>query len=134
MKKTFQIKDLIGPPLDQAVAVALGYVHSIGPWWHDKNDSTRMLDITTFSPSVNSGQGHDIIEESWIGLVRPSLGQTPPIWRALSDFHGDRKIDPMGNVVGMWGATSLIAAMRCKVASVYGTTIELDIPDNAQEA
>lgn len=134
MNKLMQTQDLIGQPLDQAVAVALGYVHYNGPWWHHRDDNARMLNLETFAPSVNGAQGQEIIESSWIGLDRPSRGQTPPVWRALSDFKGDRKYNRMGIVVSMWGPTALIAAMRCKVASVYGDTIELDLSTTQKAA
>jgi len=128
MKKTFKISKLIGPELDMAVAIALGYIQYSGPWWHHKDDANQILNITTFSPSTNGEQGIDIIDNGWIGLDRPSLGQTPPVWRALADFKGERRLNPLMNVVDAFGPTALIAAMRAKVASIYGDSIELDIP------
>jgi len=114
------ISELIGPQLDMAVAFALGYVEYNGPWWHHRDDPSRILHISEFSPSANSQQGHDIIEADWIGLDRPGRGQSTPTWRALADFTGDRKFNRYGSVVAMYGPTALIAAMRCKVASIYG--------------
>jgi hypothetical protein len=128
MKKNFKVSDLIGPELDMAVAIAMGYVHCSGPWWHHKDDASRSLSIESFSPSMNCQQGHEVIEDNWIGLDRPKRGQTPPVWRALAEFKGDRLFNPMGNVVSVYGPTALIAAMRAKVGSVYGEFIEMKVP------
>ena len=90
-----------------------------------RSDPSQSLDIETFCPSTDGRQGASIIEASWIGLERPSTGQTTPVWRAIANFMGQSK-DSSHRVVSMYGETALIAAMRCKVATVYGEAIDMD--------
>lgn len=128
MKKKYLIQDLLGHDLHMAVAICLGYEPSKHQIWQHKDDPHRILNIDEFTPSTDAHQAHNIIEEFWIGTDRPSRGQTPPIWRALSNYRGERLLNPMGNVVGMWGPTHLIAAMRCFVGVFYFEKIEMNIP------
>ena len=122
MQKNFEVAELMGPDLDRAVAISLGYVEFNGPWWQHTETKT-LINIETFSPSTRPDQGHAIIEESWIGLERPT--RAAPMWGALSDPHGPTLADLTGKVVAMTGPTALIAAMRCKVASVFGPKITM---------
>lgn len=128
MAKSLKVRELVGADLDKAVACALGYVPYSGPWWQHKDDPLRTLNIESFSPTTNGQQGQDIIEGDWIGLERPSRGQTPPVWRAVMDNAAPRIGTQVHQiVVDAWGPTALIAAMRCKVASVYGDNVPGDL-------
>lgn len=129
---------LTGPALDWAVAKALGAefrASSIGAI-HARVDGNLIGGFTTrvaggvaiadryFCPSTNWHQGGPIIERERITLRAPD-GRHWPGWRALYDDFGasaSREVH---------GPTSLIAAMRCFVASKLGA--DVDVPDEIAE-
>ena len=94
--------ELSGTALDLAVAKCEG--HGIG-----------VLDDPWFAPSTNWSQGGKIIERECIEIsCIHTTGYTPDTWTA---HHPQRA----------WakGATPLIAAMRCYVASKLGDEVQL---------
>lgn len=128
MGKNLKVCDLEGANLNIAVALALGYERYSGPWWRHREHAEKMIDLKQFSPSTNGQQGHDIIESDWISLERPSRGQKEPTWRAVMDNAAPRIGSQVyQTVVAQFGETALIAAMRAKVASVYGDVISSDL-------
>ncbi len=83
-------------------------------------------DPQPFCPSTYAEHGHHIIDRDWIGLDRPSRGQTVPMWRAIRDNAAPvLGASLRQRVVQAWGETALIASMRAKVASHYGD----EVPD-----
>jgi hypothetical protein len=111
--------ELIGPALDYAVAKCMEQGKPAGYW-------TGAVERKNFDPSANWSQGGPIIERERI-KVAPNLNGT---------WHGQirhTKAHPLvaHPVLAGWtnkhGPTSLIAAMRCYVASKLGD--EVDIPE-----
>jgi hypothetical protein len=125
-------QDLIGRPLDWAVATCQGEVTELcfdGVTWGFKLDgelkvmAARWAASMVYLPSTNWAQGGPIIEQErvtvgWayprdtIGLVRAVAQYFEPPHSALSNHR-------------QFGPTPLIAAMRCYVASKLGEEIEV---------
>jgi len=100
-------KDLIGKPLDWAVATS----QELEPipnqpagffYWGGQSGS--------YSPSTDWAQGDPIIERECIALK--AYATEPVHWEA-------------GTFGSFKGATPLIAAMRCLVASKFGDEVEI---------
>jgi len=77
---------------------------------HDANVKAGLCDVE-FDPCNNPVQSWSIIEREKI-TIYPYNG----MWVALSLKKGKR----------IYGDTSLIAAMRCRIAMVYGDSVEVD--------
>lgn len=107
--------DLIGADLDYWTAKALGatnpgiindYSRRYCVW--NKGEGNQLWD-----PSTNPKQGWMIIDSDRISVYSPHKDAPPGrLWQATLNHSYE------------WGSTSLVAAMRCKVASVYGNTVE----------
>jgi len=109
--------ELTGAALDWAVAQCEGLL-AFG--WED---DMGLLKITLstgeaeyFIPTMKWEQGGPIIQEKKIEIfIRDEEWFAYSSFSTPEDFHGD---------------TPLVAAMRCYVASVYGT--EIDIPEGLE--
>lgn len=115
--------ELIGRPLDYAVAIALVGTYlqfdTVGTWRITIDGRDRALSrgwsaAQNFSPSTDWAEGGPIIEREIIELL-PMFN--PKYWSARVATKSD------------WvdGPTPLIAAMRCYVASKLGG--EVEVPD-----
>ncbi|MFK4705616.1 hypothetical protein ABIC83_002455 [Roseateles asaccharophilus] len=81
---------------------------------------------------VNEHEAAQLIVEHWIGLERPSRGQTPPQWRAITNAVLDGARRSTGAlVVDAWSPDMATAVHRCFVKSRFGEDIE--IPDELAE-
>lgn len=76
--------------------------------WYVYVDSTER---DAFEPSTNWAQGGPIIDQEGI-----SIGKGDKQWAAFANADDEE---------GMLGTTSLIAAMRCYVASKLGDTVDV---------
>jgi hypothetical protein len=125
--------ELIGPALDWAVAIALGYKDQIAvtdygsdeePFFaypvRDKQDEVLHARGDRFKPSTDWSQGGPIIEREKLDLYHRT-GRN--VWSAAiwEDLPGGGQ--PMHKVVDC--PTPLIAAMRCFVASKLGDEVEV---------
>lgn len=117
-----KVAELIGAELDYWVAKACGLnatlMADIGivsiadePQWY------RQLanGCQNWAPSTDPAQGHTIIEREEIGIHPPGVSPHGE-WEAAVRQHPD--------MYQATGPTALIAAMRAKVASVYGDEVE----------
>ncbi len=136
--KTIKVLEATGPALDWLVAKAEALPLVLDPmgfrkdapespqagWWVWLAQPGSMLigpggdtmSSRRYSPSTNWAQGGPIIERELIGTgPRPESSIWPEPWLAASP-----KDDAM-----FWGATPLIAAMRCYVTSKLGDSVEV---------
>ena len=114
--------ELIGPALDWAVAQCEGKIYG---YKHQLVDDCR--DVIPYTPSTDWSQGGPLIERENLGLEKHRL-DGPYQWAAC-DWHpvvvqGHTCLERSKYV---YGPTSLIAAMRCFVASHLGD--EVDVPE-----
>lgn len=121
--------ELTGRALDWAVGIAEGLNVYIG-WPPNNPIPATYCDLTgqyeDYSPSTSWAQGGPIIEREqiyWIDNGRTDRAGKSFKWMATKNFS-----DPLNN---FYGPTSLIAAMRCYVASKLGD--EIEIPDSLGE-
>lgn len=68
-----------------------------------------------------------LMASEWIGVERPSNGQTPPQWRAVTDNKTAPDSMRFNPVVSAWGASLGMAVCRALVLSRIGKTV--DVPD-----
>ena len=120
--------ELIGRPLDYAVAIAMGgtdlQFDTVETWWITIDGKDRALSrgwsaAQNFSPSTDWAQGGPIIDQ-----LKGTMWSTNASWwgyRAPYNYANDKE-GPTTE-----GPTLLIAAMRCYVASKLGEKV--DIPD-----
>lgn len=113
--------DLIDAALDWAVAKCEGYHWSLNGYfvWNELGHRTK---YTKECPpySTDWSQGGPIIERELVTVMhrsRPGPYPEGQVWNAVILSN---------NKCGWYGATPLIAAMRCYVASKLGD--EIDIP------
>lgn len=107
--------ELVGAALDWAVAEAEGYFDADMASVHD-----GVVDVFYFdkwSPSTDWEQGGKIIERE-----RISISPRDGYWEAL--YH-DNLFQEDGSDYFQMGATPLVAAMRCYVASKLGDEVQL---------
>ena len=95
---------------------------------YGRDEETGFLDGRSYAPSRCGSDAQDFIEKDWIGCDRPSAGQMPPMWRALTAYKGERKLNQSFGVIVQYGETYLIAVTRCKVASYFGDEVPDEIP------
>ncbi len=128
---------LSGPALDWAVAKSFGWVDypsdSIeqGAYWHTEASKAPFgarFPKDEWKPSSNWSQGGQIIESKGITLLARTefATGTPDYWATMDRYDGGNDEERMGAD----GATPLLAAMRCFVASELGYKIE--IPDGVE--
>lgn len=126
-------QDLIGPPLDWAVAKAqdihvevtgiyryLGRVNQELVGFRCYAGERNEFGAVEFTPSTDWSQGGPIIEREQLTINYYGF-DNPPYWSAQSlHLHYPKQF-------GCVGPTMLIAAMRCYVASKLGD--EVDVPE-----
>ncbi len=112
--------ELTGAALDWAVAKITN-----PEWWEDgymENDPMAALDMddgTAYSPSINWAQGGPIIEREGINIERVNNHGKWEAWTPAPERRSGEAVEQ--------GPTPLMAAMRCYVASKFGT--EVDVPE-----
>ena len=122
--------ELIGPALDWAVAICegepirhdpMGFGHTAnGGYWVWYATPGSMQIGKDYSPSTIWSQGGPITDLERIS-VRTYARKGHP-WVAFIDFGGS---SVSGVKAKQYGPTSLIAAMRCYVASKLGDEVEI---------
>lgn len=135
-----KVANLSGAVLDWAVAKAKGYQlykdallnGETKYGWHVSGlseDSNDWVSLEAYSPSTNWAQGGPIIEREAVNWYRNNKRGFPSDdrrWEAYITLNHDEV--PMLRVQYRGrGATQLIAAMRCYVASKLGD--DVDIPE-----
>ena len=120
-------KDLTGPALDWAVAVASGAtaLQSDGiRWFFTLHGSIYVLSSgwggMSYQPSDNWVIGGPIVEREGISLRHLCITDDPFRWVATKK-PSIKNMKPDG----LYGPTALIAAMRCFCASKLGAEIEI---------
>lgn len=103
--------ELIGDPLDWAVAKAKGYLEDCNSWLFEA--CLEEVAEGSYHPSTNPSQAWLIIEREKIGIGHAWEGDD---W--LASAHSTEA--PVYR-----GPTGLIAAMRCYVASKLGDEVEI---------
>ncbi len=78
---------------------------------------------------VSDEEAAKLIGMHWIGLDRPSKGQSPPQWHAMADFQGrSGGAGEMSHlVVSSWSTDMPSAVFRAFVKSRFGEKV--DVPD-----
>ena len=121
--------ELTGIALDWAVAKCKGATNlrydTVATWWVDLNGEPRALSSgwsprQSWHPSTNWAQGGPIIEREKIGLLYVENRLPHQRWDAGETDEMPNTLWPVAS-----GATPLIAAMRCYVASKLGDDIEI---------
>lgn len=118
--------DLIGAQLDWAVAKIEGYEVDLSQNWHEATTcsikasyaggtSLRWANGGSYSPHTDPAQTWPIIDLELIALS--PYGYTDAAWHAT-------KATPTKHFTAD-GPTSLVAAMRCYVASELGDEVEI---------
>ncbi|MEJ6003832.1 hypothetical protein [Paucibacter soli] len=80
------------------------------------------------SPRIDLDQAAYLMNRYWVGLDRPSKGQTPPQWRAIADFVGKQPSLKSSHFVMTANSTDMATAViRCFVKSRFGEKV--DIPE-----
>jgi hypothetical protein len=120
-------KNLEGKALDWAVAkcegVAVAYDRMNG-WWETSDPQyAEPNDPEVFNPSTDWAQGGPIIEREGIALDQWRSSGRIESWVAQV-IYPDKEIDGVA-FAEVNGATPLIAAMRCYVASKLGDEVEI---------
>lgn len=112
------VSELSGAELDYWVGMAENLSIELG-----KECTLLVSDdlyFAPYNPSSNPLQGYPIIE-----IARININSRVLPTRNIAIDKIDWRADIQGNY-GMTGETALIAAMRCKVASVYGEYVTID--------
>ena len=128
--------ELIGRPLDYAVAIAMGGTDlsfdTIGTWWITIDGKDRALSrgwsaAQNFSPSTEWALGGPIIDEEDIQWCK--LNGQIEAWSGFNYIEWRQDWDSpirMGEGSGFGtGPTILIAAMRCILAHHVGKEVEV---------
>ena len=123
--------ELIGRPLDYAVAIALGgtdlQFDTVGTWWITINGKDHPLDsgwsaVPNFSPSTDWAQGGPIIEREFIELRnQTSFSGGWEAWKWLEETQDYLVIGKQGR----YCPSPLVAAMRAYVAYKLGKEVEV---------
>jgi hypothetical protein len=109
-----KVSEATPPQLDWAVAKCEGLTEDTLHWCLYEGEIVSIGADIPFNPTTNGAQGAPIIEREKIGTV-PVFGFTK--WQATKMNDGNL---PKG-----YGATHLIAAMCCYVASKLGDEVEI---------
>jgi hypothetical protein len=110
--KSIKVSELTGAALDWAVAMANDYKPRIYSTQSIRAQLPSGGVIAPFMPSFNWAQGGPIIERE--GIATRENGDS-------DDWYACKRWDNHGK----FGATPLIAAMRCYVASKLGDEVEV---------
>ncbi len=73
----------------------------------------------------------DLLQREWIGLTRPSKGQSAPLWQALADRKTPRAANDLISVYSMWATDPETAVLRAFVASVFGEVVMVAVDEMA---
>ena len=116
--------ELSGAALDWAVALCEGWQpervrDDRGEYWWLFRDS-RGMNPKHYHPSSHWGIGGAIIEREWIDVVKPV---NSVCWVATMHYQNDD--DERTQTSEEQGATPLVAAMRCYVASKLGDEVQI---------
>lgn len=118
-------KDLIGPALDWAVAVAEGKAPK--SMWLWEVGCFVGHPPSRYSPSTNASHAFIIIIKNKIALI-PDDGHRFSQWQAFCWRPSQHDLTfEDGQSYNMRGPTPLVAAMRCYVASTLGN--EVNVPE-----
>ena len=109
-----KISELEGAALDWAVEEAQGYGNRYLEFWNIGGDKRFIYCQVGHSPSTHWDQGGPIIEREKISIRQ---------WTNVPVVHAYMPLD--GAEWSEDGASPLIAAMRCYVASKLGESIEI---------
>jgi hypothetical protein len=112
---TMKTNELVGAALDWAVAKCEGYFDT--DMASVRDGVTDVFYFDKWSPSTDWAQGGKIIERERIN-ISPRDGY----WEAL---YLDNLFQEDGSDYFQMGATPLVAAMRCYVASKLGNEVQL---------
>lgn len=119
-----KVSELSAALLDYWVARAEGYVLR-GRWWW--RNGSEWCTAEHFAPSQGWTIGGPIIERERIGIEPWDDGRTgAAIWVATT--FENRVTSPLWSRRSKSGATPLIAAMRCYVASKFGEEVPDEVP------
>lgn len=122
-----QVDTLVGAALAWAALKAEGHAPVAGP----TGVGYRSDHGSWVFPTYTDAEATALMVTHWIGVERPSKGQTPPAWRAIGDFRGDRAVRQHLMVVSSHHTEFSIAVTRCFVKTKFGE--ELDVPDDVLE-
>lgn len=111
--------ELLGPPLDWAVAKAEGLLDHI-TFNHEMTHPLVLSKVQVYGPSIFPAQGWPIIDREKVNLTNGTPAGSMFKWHAWYAGPGKPSYQQSGS-------TSLIAAMRCFVASKLGD--EVDVPE-----
>ena len=145
-------RELIGLPLDYAVAIAKGgtgfWYDTVATYWVKINGHDRALSkgwaSKSFTPSTDWAHGGEIIEEADISVIRCNAGfklwnndlTLLDAWAAMSGEQSyETSTDHQSHEAMLqfdvdsliFGHTPLVAAMRCYVFERLGAVV--DIPE-----
>ena len=127
--RPFNVDLLTFPNLDLAVLMAEGYTPASGQFWVAEGGD--IVDSSKYNPSSDGHLCMRLMEKHWIGLDRPSRGQTPPMWRALADWKDEDKQRLFGSnaychiTASARGTTAMVAVCRLVVRMKFGNEVEL---------
>ena len=107
-----ETSELSGAALDWAVAKCEGYIDDCNTWMHGATISE--IEEGYYKPSTDWAQGGPIIEREAIAV---SMGEDGDAWCAWFPLRQ--------GIEDSIGATPLVAAMRCYVASKLGEEVDI---------
>lgn len=84
-------------------------------------------DCWVYPRYTDDSEAGPLMSVEWVGVERPSKGQTIPLWRAVTDSKIPPKPHEFQGVVAASGETLGIAVCRAIVLSRCGKVV--DIPD-----
>ena len=114
---------LLGDALIWAVTKALGKAPVIaGTGVAYKSDHGSWV----YPRYASDDEAVALMTQEWIGVDRPSRGQTTPLWRAVTDSKLKRGTGHFEPVVSAFGGTIGLAVCRALGASRLGA--EVDVP------
>lgn len=123
-----KIDNLNGKALVWAVCEALG----LSPVIKNGGITYRSDHGSWVSPRyLDDSEVGELMSSEWVGVERPSKGQSTPVWRAVTDNKSKRNPSVFRPVVDAFGETLGISVCRVIVKSYKGDVI--DIPNELIE-
>lgn len=117
------VSELEGAELDYWVAIAQGWhmgkaLEGACDAWRDEDNELRgTVPVSAYMPSTNWSQGGTIIEHEKIAIsYHPNLSS--PSWLPWASYLGSHT---------MRDRSPLVAAMRCFVASKFGSYVDGEV-------
>lgn len=115
---------LEGAPLLWATCRALG----IDPVVAESGICYKAKDDTWVYPNfTNDSEVGALMSAHWISVERPSHGQTPPRWRAVTESKMPKRPFIFNGVVSVYGETLGVAVCRAIVLSYLGNNVDIPI-------